>query len=26
LVNADVFGHPWLYYLFYHEQLMPANF
>ncbi len=26
LANADVFGHPWLYYLFYYEQLRPANF
>jgi hypothetical protein len=26
LVNADVFGHPWLYYLFYYEQLNPAHF
>ncbi len=26
LVNADVFGHPWLYYLFYWEQLTPGNF
>jgi hypothetical protein len=26
LVNADVFGHPWLYYLFYYEQLTPAHF
>jgi len=25
LVNADVFGHPWLYYLFYYEQLKPAH-
>ncbi len=26
LVNADVFGHPWLYYLFYWEQLTAGNF
>jgi hypothetical protein len=26
LVNADVFGHPWLYYLFYYQQLNPAHF
>ena len=26
LVNADVFGYPWLYYLFYYQQLAPANF
>jgi hypothetical protein len=26
LVNADVFGHPWLYYLFYYQQLNPAYF
>lgn len=26
LVNADVFGHPWLYFLFYYQQLNPAHF
>lgn len=26
LVNADVFGRPWLYYLFYYELLTPGNF
>jgi hypothetical protein len=26
LVNADVFGYPWLYYLFYYQQLTPAHF
>jgi len=26
LVNADVFGYPWLYYLFYYQQLVPAHF
>jgi hypothetical protein len=26
LVNADVFGHPWLYYLFYYEQWAPPRY
>ncbi len=26
LVNADVFGHPWLYYLFYYELLTRGHF
>ena len=26
LTNLDVFGYPWLYYLFYYQTLTPANF
>jgi hypothetical protein len=26
LTNADVFGHPWLYYLFYYQRTMLSSF
>jgi hypothetical protein len=26
LTNVDVFGYPWLYYLFYYQSLVPAHF